>query len=709
MQNIKCVVVGDGAVGKSCLLISYTTNAFPGEYVPTVFDNYSANVMVDGKPVSLGLWDTAGQEDYDRLRPLSYPQTDIFVVCFSIISRSSFENITAKWIPEIKHHSPSVPIILSGNKVDLKDDQSTQDRLREKGMSVISYEEGKAKAKEIGAVGYYETSALTQKGVKELFDSAIRAVLNPTKVKMSKKAAKEAAKAAAKAAALPPAPVLPKGIPSPWTNVTTSTYLEDMRRVPVHAADVTFFLRSDPLGAKQPLIRAHSVVLCSSSKLWRRLLVDGPGVWRDRKPVPLVPPEPVAASTASSSLPDKPLPEWLDPVTELLMIEPVIAADGRTYERADMSVWLSRHDTSPLSGDKLANKDLFPNRDMQSQIEEFCKRTGWKARPTPAVAAVSSVDSPFGCGYIESIQLAENAVSKNDIVVVMKDSMTRPVLERLTEFWYTGNIAAGNPTSGDPVLPELASAAAVFGSEQLQTIIKNIEEGKAMLNPSIGTFLNDESGKEAKALFLGKDLFADVAFRVKGQVIPAHRALIHARCDALATVMAGTSGTGSPVDVADTTPEAFLALLEYIYTDHADQLSSLEHPKEDVELKAEVLKLSHRFRQSRLMTLCELYLSKAVEVATRDSVTLCAIPLCGLLEVAQGADAQQLIKFMTHFLTTNFGPVSKRDEFAKLSKANRDYVEENQWPPKSYLKEVEEYEKAVAKLNKDDKDKCSLM
>ena len=187
MQTIKCVAVGDGAVGKTCLLISFTTNAFPSEYIPTVFDNYCANLVVDGKAVNLGLWDTAGQEDYDRLRPLSYPQTDVFLICFSVVSASSFDNVSTKWVPEVRHHCPSTPIILVGTKIDLRGDEDTIAKLSQKHKSPITEEEGKAKAAEVGAVKYLECSAATQQGLVEVFHEAIRAVLSPKNTKKGKK------------------------------------------------------------------------------------------------------------------------------------------------------------------------------------------------------------------------------------------------------------------------------------------------------------------------------------------------------------------------------------------------------------------------------------------------------------------------------------------------------------------------------------------
>lgn len=174
MENLKCVVVGDGAVGKTCLLISYTTNAYPEDYIPTVFDNYSAQVMVDGKPICLGLWDTAGQEAYDRLRPLCYPQTDAFLMCFSVISQSSLNNVKNKWLPEVMHHAPNTPIILVGTKCDYRNDEAQLQTLAAQGIKPVDYEAGVKMAEEIGAAAYIECSALTQEGLSKVFNKAIR-------------------------------------------------------------------------------------------------------------------------------------------------------------------------------------------------------------------------------------------------------------------------------------------------------------------------------------------------------------------------------------------------------------------------------------------------------------------------------------------------------------------------------------------------------
>uniref|UniRef100_A0A3Q2R0B5 Ras homolog gene family, member Aa n=2 Tax=Fundulus heteroclitus TaxID=8078 RepID=A0A3Q2R0B5_FUNHE len=177
MANLrkKLVIVGDGSCGKTCLLIVFTKDHFPEVYVPTVFENYVADIEVDGKTVQLALWDTAGQEDYDRLRPLSYPDTDVVLMCFSVDNRDSLENISEKWSPEVKHFCPNVPIILVANKTDLRNDRQTRETLARRKQEPVKYEEGKNKALHIGAYSYQECSAKSKEGVREIFEVATTA------------------------------------------------------------------------------------------------------------------------------------------------------------------------------------------------------------------------------------------------------------------------------------------------------------------------------------------------------------------------------------------------------------------------------------------------------------------------------------------------------------------------------------------------------
>ncbi|KAA6359085.1 MAG: putative small Rho GTPase cdc42, partial [Streblomastix strix] len=108
-RQIKLVIIGDGAVGKTCFLIMYAKGEYPQEYVPnqqifllfiSVFDNYTSTVTVNGEDILLSLWDTAGQEEYDAMRVFSYDNTDVFLTCFSVNSATSLENVERKWVPE---------------------------------------------------------------------------------------------------------------------------------------------------------------------------------------------------------------------------------------------------------------------------------------------------------------------------------------------------------------------------------------------------------------------------------------------------------------------------------------------------------------------------------------------------------------------------------------------------------------------------------
>lgn len=171
----------------------FTRGYFPQVYEPTVFENYVHDIFIDGQSVQLSLWDTAGQEEFDRLRALSYSDTHCIMLCFSIDSVDSLENVQLKWVGEIADHCEGVKLVLVALKCDLRkleedeepqvrEDESfnpyTQTGLYSAQKRLVSYDEGLAVAKHVGALRYLECSAKKNRGVNEAFSEAARCALN---------------------------------------------------------------------------------------------------------------------------------------------------------------------------------------------------------------------------------------------------------------------------------------------------------------------------------------------------------------------------------------------------------------------------------------------------------------------------------------------------------------------------------------------------
>ncbi|KAK6524046.1 GTP-binding protein Rho1 [Orbilia ellipsospora] len=176
--RIKIVVVGDGGCGKTCFLIRATKGSIPEAYIPTIFENYFTDVCHDNFHYELAFWDTAGQEDYDRVRPLAYPDTQVILVCFTIDSPDSFDNVKYKWTPEVRHFLSAAPIILVGMKSDLRDDPRTIGELLRSHHKPVTTKQGINMMDEISATTYIECSAKTGEGCNEVINAAITAAVN---------------------------------------------------------------------------------------------------------------------------------------------------------------------------------------------------------------------------------------------------------------------------------------------------------------------------------------------------------------------------------------------------------------------------------------------------------------------------------------------------------------------------------------------------
>lgn len=184
----KIVILGDGACGKTSLLNVFTRGYFPQVYEPTVFENYIHDIFIDGQQLQLSLWDTAGQEEFDRLRSLSYSDTHTIMLCFSIDSMDSLENVQNRWVGEILEHCEGVKLVLVALKCDLRDSYTGPDMddndmgegspQESRHKKLVTYEEGLAVAKRIGALRYLECSAMKNRGVNEVFSEAARCALS---------------------------------------------------------------------------------------------------------------------------------------------------------------------------------------------------------------------------------------------------------------------------------------------------------------------------------------------------------------------------------------------------------------------------------------------------------------------------------------------------------------------------------------------------
>ncbi|KAM3599637.1 uncharacterized protein V6R79_009006 [Siganus canaliculatus] len=176
-DELKIVIVGDGGCGKTSLLMVYYKGDFPEKYAPSVLEKYETTITVGGKEIKLKLYDTAGQEDYDRLRPLSYQEANLILVCFDVTNPTSFENVLIKWFPEVKHFCPNIPVVLIGCKTDLRKDKECTRKLRAMNLAPITYIQGEETQQQMNAELYLECSAKHQENVEDVFREATKRAL----------------------------------------------------------------------------------------------------------------------------------------------------------------------------------------------------------------------------------------------------------------------------------------------------------------------------------------------------------------------------------------------------------------------------------------------------------------------------------------------------------------------------------------------------
>ncbi|KAM7170522.1 rho-related BTB domain-containing protein 1 isoform 1-T3 [Macrochelys suwanniensis] len=662
VETIKCVVVGDNAVGKTRLICARACNTTLTQYqllathVPTVWaiDQYRvcqevlerSRDVVDEVSVSLRLWDTFG--DHHKDRRFAYGRSDVVVLCFSIANPNSLNHVKTMWYQEIKHFCPRTPVILVGCQLDLRyADLEAVNRARRplarpiKRGDILPPERGREVAKELG-IPYYETSVFDQFGIKDVFDNAIRAALISRRhLQFWKSHLKKVQKPLLQAPFLPPkAPPPVIKIPEcPVTSMNEAGYLLDN---PL-CADVMFVLQ------EQNHIFAHKIYLAtSSSKFYDLFLME------------------------CEESPD---------------FSEIQCSTDKTSKD-----FLSR--TSHLEIDDDSDEANFKTSDAKLTTLETDGTLKMLEFETEETSSTRRALSSLGKGFVsmhKEIQINPVSNRKCSVTVVKMDSSVQPgPFKTVLQFLYAGQL-----DENEKDLTRLAQIAEILEVFDLRMMVENIINKEAFMNQEITKAFHVRKANRIKEC-LCKGTFSDVTFKLDDGSINAHKPLLICSCEWMSAMFGGSfvESSNSEVVLPNINKTSMQAVLDYLYT---KQLSS----SQELDM-LELIALANRFCLPHLVALAE---QDAVQELTKASGNGIGIDgeVLSYLELAQFHNANQLAAWCLHYICTNYNSVCSkfRKEIKAKSPDNQEYFERHRWPPVWYLKEEDHYQRVKKEREKE--------
>ncbi|KAL8173924.1 UNVERIFIED_CONTAM: Rho- BTB domain-containing protein 2 [Gekko kuhli] len=675
VETIKCVVVGDNAVGKTRLICARACNATLTQYqllathVPTVWaiDQYRvcqevlerSRDVVDDVSVSLRLWDTFG--DHHKDRRFAYGRSDVVVLCFSIANPNSLHHVKTMWYPEIKHFCPRAPVILVGCQLDLRyADLEAVNRARRplarpiKPNEILPPEKGREVAKELG-IPYYETSVVAQFGIKDVFDNAIRAALISRRhLQFWKSHLRNVQRPLLQAPFLPPKPPPPIIIvPDPPSNneERPAHLLED----PL-CADVILVLQ------ERIKIYAHKIYLStSSSKFYDLFLMD---LSEEDQQGTL-------GSGAVAGIAERTLHqeerhhgrEFLLRAASFDICESVEDAGSGQQKpclRASTSDGI-------LRGKNYGESGLKRGRILSSWSRAFVS------------IQEEMADDPM------------TYKSRLMVVVKMDPSIQLGPFRAVLKYLYTGEL-----DENERDLMHIAHIAELLEVFDLRMMVANILNNEAFMNQEITKAFHVRRTNRVKEC-LAKGTFSDVTFILDDGAISAHKPLLISSCDWMAAMFGGPFVESSTREVVlpYTSKSCMRAVLEYLYTGQFCSTADLDYMK--------LIILANRLCLPHLVALTEQFTVSGLMEATQMLVDIDGDVLV-FLELAQFHGAYQLADWCLHHICTNYNNICRKfpREMKAMSAENQDYFEKHRWPPVWYLKEEDHYQRARKEREKED-------